>query len=156
MFATKRLSKELSKIHQGLAPGISLVSADDFNQWQMDIQVLDDTNTLYAGKKFRLNFKFQGVNYPIEAPIVTFIRAPDREIPIHPHIYSNGVICLDLLSSGHGWTPVSSVETVCMSIQSMLTSNTKNERPEGDEQFVRRTGLSGPRGVHFVYDDHTI
>lgn len=48
---------------------------------------------------------------------------------MHPHIYSNGVICLDLLSSGNGWSPVQSVESVCMSIQSMLTGNTKNGNP---------------------------
>lgn len=56
-------------------------------------------------------------------------RADRPEIPIHPHVYSNGVICLDLLSNGNGWSPVQSVESVCMSIQSMLTGNTKNGTP---------------------------
>jgi len=86
---------------------------------------------------------------------VMFIQALDREIPMHPHIYSNGVICLDLLSSGNGWSPVQSVESVCMSIQSMLTGNTKNERPEGDDQFVLRAGRS-VRDIQFIYDDHTV
>jgi ubiquitin-conjugating enzyme E2 W len=90
-----------------------------------------------------------------QAPEVMFVTAPGREIPIHPHIYSNGVICLDLLSSGNGWSPVQSVETVCMSIQSMLTGNTRNERPEGDEQFVLRAGRS-VRDIQFVYDDPTV
>ena len=90
-----------------------------------------------------------------QAPEVMFITAPDREIPIHPHIYSNGVICLDLLSSGNGWSPVQSVESVCMSIQSMLTGNTKNERPEGDAQFVLGAGRS-VRDIRFVYDDSTV
>ncbi|KAF8242364.1 UBC-like protein [Wilcoxina mikolae CBS 423.85] len=153
MFA-KRLQKELVKIHQGgLAPGINLVKADDFQRWQMDIRVLDD-NPLYRGKTYRLSFRFSN-NYPIEAPEVMFITAPDREIPMHPHIYSNGVICLDLLSSGNGWSPVQSVESVCMSIQSMLTGNTKNERPEGDDQFVLRAGRS-VRDIQFVYDDPTV
>lgn len=57
-----------------------------------------------------------------------FVTSPGIDIPMHPHVYSNGIICLDLLSSGNGWSPVQSVETVCMSIQSMLTSNTKNGR----------------------------
>ncbi|KAA8902113.1 ubiquitin-conjugating enzyme/RWD-like protein, partial [Sphaerosporella brunnea] len=132
---------------------ITLVQADDLQKWQMDIQVLDD-NPLYKGKTFRLSFRFSR-NYPIEAPEVMFITAPAREIPMHPHIYSNGVICLDLLSSGNGWSPVQSVETVCMSIQSMLTGNSKNERPEGDEQFVLRAGRS-VRDIQFVYDDPTV
>ncbi|KAL7272703.1 hypothetical protein RUND412_004484 [Rhizina undulata] len=153
MFTTKRLQRELSKIYESLPPGILLVSAEDFKEWQMDIRVLDD-NPLYRGKTYRLQFKFTS-NYPIEAPEVMFISAPDREIPMHPHIYSNGVICLDLLSSGNGWSPVQSVESVCMSIQSMLTGNTKNERPQGDDQFVLRAGRS-LRNIRFVYDDPTV
>jgi ubiquitin-conjugating enzyme E2 W len=42
-----------------------------------------------------------------------------------------------------------------MSIQSMLTGNTKNERPEGDDQFVLRAGRS-VRDIQFVYDDNTV
>lgn len=90
----------------------------------------------------------------LEAPEVTFVRTSDRPIPIHPHIYSNGIICLDLLSN-QGWSPVQNVESVCMSIQSMLTGNTKNERPPGDEEFVRRNTLS-PRNISFYYDDNTV
>jgi ubiquitin-conjugating enzyme E2 W len=63
MFATKRLSKELSKAKQKLPPGIELVKADDFREWLLDIRVLDD-NPIYNGKVFRLSFIFGG-NYPI-------------------------------------------------------------------------------------------
>lgn len=90
-----------------------------------------------------------------EAPEVTFIsKPPERTIPIHPHIYSNGIICLDLLGT-QGWSPVHNVESVCMSIQSMLTGNTKNERPPGDEDFVRRN-TQRPRDIRFVYEDATV
>ena len=49
-----------------------------------------------------------------------------------------------------------------MSIQSMLTGNTKNERPQGDAEFVRSMGGAGGFGgrrlkdVPFVYDDNTV
>ncbi|KAI9806854.1 MAG: hypothetical protein M1833_002511 [Piccolia ochrophora] len=152
MFASKRLSKELTKIHDHLPPGISIASAGDLKEWQMDIKVLD-TNPLYQNETYRLRFKFS-TSYPIEAPEVTFLRTPDRPIPIHPHVYSNGIICLDLLGS-QGWSPVQNVESVCMSIQSMLTGNSKNERPPGDEEFVRRNTLS-PRNINFYYDDNTV
>ena len=63
MFATKRLGKELAKAKQKLPPGIDLVKADDFREWQMDIRVLDD-NPIYRGQIYRLSFIFS-TQYPI-------------------------------------------------------------------------------------------
>jgi ubiquitin-conjugating enzyme E2 W len=42
-----------------------------------------------------------------------------------------------------------------MSIQSMLTGNTKNERPPGDAEFVARN-TQRPRDIRFVYEDSTV
>ncbi|CAG8976555.1 hypothetical protein HYALB_00010197 [Hymenoscyphus albidus] len=151
-FANKRLGKELAKIHGSLPPGITLVTADGFQEWLLDIQVLD-ANPIYMNKTFRLKFKFS-TSYPIEPPEVTFTQQPDRPIPMHPHIYSNGIICLDLLGQ-QGWSPVQNVESICMSLQSMLTGNTKNERPEGDAAFVA-SNRRRPRDIDFYYHDNTV
>jgi ubiquitin-conjugating enzyme E2 W len=148
----------------------------------MDIRVVDD-NPLYAGEVYRLKFVFSS-SYPIEvgqspipchpsiplplppdlltvllthtfqAPEVVFVRDESHPIPMHPHIYSNGIICLDLLDK-QGWSPVHNVESVCVSLQSMLTSNTKKERPPGDEAFVR-TNRSRPRDINFVFHDNQV
>jgi ubiquitin-conjugating enzyme E2 W len=116
----------------------------------MDIQVLDN-NPIYKDKTYRLRFKFTN-NYPIEAPEVTFvIDSQGHEVPMHPHVYSNGIICLDLLDR-EAWSPVHNVESVCISLQSMLTGNTKNERPPNDGDFVK-SNMRRPRDINFLFHD---
>lgn len=148
----------------------------------MDIRVMDDNNPIYRGQTYRLKFKFPN-SYPIgtpshlpsvsptllcispfgfanasptEAPEVTFVMVPAQNIgiPLHPHIYSNGIICLDLLDR-QGWSPVHNVQSVCMSLQSMLTGNTLAERPPGDEEFVRRN-TQRPRDINFYFHDDKV
>uniref|UniRef100_A0A8H7NAF1 UBC core domain-containing protein n=1 Tax=Bionectria ochroleuca TaxID=29856 RepID=A0A8H7NAF1_BIOOC len=161
--SAKRLMKELGKgclphvdQQRRPPPGIELVQSgsagSELSDWLFDIRVLDE-NPIYKDGVYRLKFRFSK-SYPIEPPEVTFEKQADRPIPIHPHIYSNGIICLDLLGS-QGWSPVQSAQSVCMSIQSMLTSNTKNERPPGDEEFVRGNTLR-PRDIEFLYHDNTV
>lgn len=149
----KRVAKERQKIEKfGLPPGIELVDGESLKDWVFDIRVLD-SNPIYANQIYRLKFQFPQ-SYPIEPPEVTFDIKPDRPVPMHPHIYSNGIICLDLLDN-QGWSPVQSAESVCMSIQSMLTSNSKNERPPGNEEFVKGNRLR-PRDIEFLYHDNTV
>lgn len=74
------------------------------------------TGTLYDGEKFQLLFKFSD-QYPFDSPQVTFIGS---NIPLHPHIYSNGHICLSILTDD--WSPALSINSVCLSILSMLSS----------------------------------
>ena len=80
----------------------------------MDVEGPPDT--LYDGEKFSLSFQFNA-RYPFDSPIVLFV---GDNIPIHPHVYSNGHICLSILTEG--WSPALSVESVCLSIMSMLAS----------------------------------
>lgn len=139
-------------MHDHLPPGVEMVKADEFTEWLMDIKVLDD-NPLYRNEVYRLKFRFTN-SYPIEAPEVVFVKDDTHPIPWHPHIYSNGIICLDLLDR-QGWSPVHNVESVCVSLQSMLTGNTKKERPPGDENFVKYN-TQRPKDINFLFHDNSV
>ncbi|KAF2498518.1 UBC-like protein [Lophium mytilinum] len=135
-----------------LPPGIELIKVDDFQEWLVDLRVLD-SNPLYENEVYRLKFTF-GKNYPIEAPEVVFAKDATHPIPWHPHIYSNGIICLDLLDNA-GWSPVHNVESIAVSLQSMLTGNSKKERPPGDENFVKYN-TQRPKDINFLFHDNSV
>ena len=89
-------------------------------------------------------------NYPFDSPEVTFIGS---NIPIHPHIYSNGHICLSILTDD--WSPALSVQSVCLSILSMLASCREKKRPP-DNTFYVRTCSKNPKKTKWFYHDDTV
>lgn len=113
-------------------PGVT-VDGDQASQnltlWTVHMEGVP--GTLYEGEKFVLQFKFTN-KYPFDSPEVTFI---GNNIPIHPHVYSNGHICLSILTDD--WSPALSVQSVCLSIVSMLSSCKEKKRPP-DNSFTLR------------------
>ncbi|KAL3202092.1 hypothetical protein MRX96_042668 [Rhipicephalus microplus] len=87
----KRLQKELLSMQKEPPPGVN-VDIDNvgsnLTQWIVDME--GAKGTLYEGEKFQLLFKFSS-KYPFDSPEVTFL---GPNIPVHPHVYSNGHICL--------------------------------------------------------------
>ena len=143
--ATKRLTKELRDLTSNPPPNISILDTTNLNSWK--IQIIGAESTLYAGKKFILFFKFDD-GYPLEAPIVTF---HGTDIPIHPHIYSNGHICLSILYDA--WTPALTISTLCLSILSMLSSCTKLEPPPDNFNYVLMAGKNPKKTLFDFHDD---
>mmetsp|Transcript_27214 Transcript_27214/g.73548 ORF Transcript_27214/g.73548 Transcript_27214/m.73548 type:complete len:87 (-) Transcript_27214:421-681(-) len=83
----------------------------------------------------------------MDSPIVTFV-AP---APVHPHIYSNGHICLSILYDE--WSPAMQVAQVVLSILSMLSSSTVKMPPEGDADYVQRVGTRSPKTTNWNFHD---
>jgi len=149
--SARRLQKELKELHTTESPvGVTLLKADDFETWFMGLEVLGES--LYQGEKFALKFTFDS-QYPISSPAVQFVVNSEYQAPLHPHVYSNGHICASIL--GDGWSPVLSVSAVCVTLQSMLASCKKKERPSGNDRYVM-FAPDNPKKSKFNYDDDDV
>jgi ubiquitin-conjugating enzyme E2 W len=149
--SSRRLAKELREIKaEGCPVGISLLQADNFDKWLFTIEVMGDS--LYVGEKYILQFRFDA-QYPISSPAVQFFVGDGHESPIHPHVYSNGHICASIL--GNEWSPVLSVISVCLTLQSMLASCKKKERPTDNDRYVSHAP-ENPKKTLFHYDDDDV
>lgn len=80
------------------------------------------------------------------------IAADDDARSLNTH-YSNGHICMSLLDNG--WSPVLNVEALCLSIQSMLASCKRKERPQGNDSYVKRAPIS-PKQTRWDFHDDTV
>eukprot|EP00249_Psilotum_nudum_P010834 c22799_g1_i1 orf=350-826(-) len=144
--AANRLQKELKEWLSNPPPGFKHKPTDNLQRWL--IEVTGALGTLYENEKYYLQVDFPE-NYPMEPPQVIFAQNP----PLHPHIYGNGHICLDILYDS--WSPAMTVSSVCMSILSMLSSSTEKTRPADNDRYVRncRNGKSPKETRWWFHDD---
>mmetsp|Transcript_9263 Transcript_9263/g.18397 ORF Transcript_9263/g.18397 Transcript_9263/m.18397 type:complete len:163 (-) Transcript_9263:2142-2630(-) len=158
--ATKRLQSELKKdwsSPSGERASFGLVGTKNLFEWLVYIRGPEGC-PLYAGQVFHLKFLFSE-EYPMEPPEVVFTRQGGASgIPIHPHIYSNGHICLDILYAhgDGGWSPALTASKVALSIVSMLASNSEKRRPEGDDEYCKSIGSMSAKDSYWSFDDDTV
>ncbi|XP_013405069.1 ubiquitin-conjugating enzyme E2 W [Lingula anatina] len=146
----KRLQKELQALLRDPPLGVTVDSdktSRSLSEWTVDLE--GAPGTLYQGEKFQLAFKF-GPRYPFESPQVIFTGS---NIPVHPHVYSNGHICLSILTDD--WSPALSVQSVCLSIVSMLSSCKEKKRPPDNSIYVK-TCSKNPKNTKWWYHDDTV
>mmetsp|Transcript_30416 Transcript_30416/g.55466 ORF Transcript_30416/g.55466 Transcript_30416/m.55466 type:complete len:152 (+) Transcript_30416:126-581(+) len=151
MACSRRLTKEL-EVMKARPPeeGITVVEVYDGPKGQVWILGLSGAaETVYAGEAFTLQFTFSK-DYPMDSPEVIFVgKSPD-----HPHVYSNGHICLSILYDH--WSPALTVHAVCLSILSMLSSCKEKARPQDDTDYVFRVGGKSPKLSRWQYDDDSV
>lgn len=107
--------------------GFSAGLADDTNLFEWQVTIMGPPDTLYEGGFFNARLSFPK-DYPQSPPTCRFISEM-----WHPNVYPDGKVCISILHSPgddpHGyesaaerWSPVHTVESVVLSIISMLSS----------------------------------
>jgi ubiquitin-protein ligase len=102
------------------------VSPDQKNFFVWDVLLIGPPESPYEGGIFKCQFKFPP-NYPNKPPEFRFL----SKLP-HPNIYLDGKVCISILHEGKDewgyeqiserWNPSHGVNSVLMSILSLLTS----------------------------------
>eukprot|EP00922_Rhytidocystis_sp_ex-Travisia-forbesii_P054252 GHVS01080466.1.p2 GENE.GHVS01080466.1~~GHVS01080466.1.p2 ORF type:complete len:243 (+),score=75.65 GHVS01080466.1:2116-2844(+) len=147
-FCLKRLQKERKELLSRPPENISMSEPKELFEWLVNIKGAEATQ--YADEEFVLKFRFPE-RYPLDSPEVTFVGAA----PIHPHVYSNGHICLSILYDG--WSPALSVASICLSLISMLSSCKRKARPDDDGAYVRMAGVHvSPKHMRWIFHDDSV
>lgn len=136
------LAKELEQQQKFKWCHVELVNDDIYN-WDVALIVLNP-ESLYYGGYFKARMHFPQ-NFPYSPPDFRFLK------PLyHPNIYPDGRLCISILhapgddemsgeSASERWSPVQRVETVLLSILSLLDDAEVNSPANVDAGVMLRT-----------------
>eukprot|EP01121_Diplochlamys_sp_Union-15-3_P011289 TRINITY_DN3253_c0_g1_i1.p1 TRINITY_DN3253_c0_g1~~TRINITY_DN3253_c0_g1_i1.p1 ORF type:complete len:238 (-),score=52.25 TRINITY_DN3253_c0_g1_i1:57-770(-) len=123
--ATKLLQNTYKRVQQNPVEGFCVELPDDSNLFEWTIYLEGPKDTVYTGGIFELSMKFPQ-EYPMVPPSLKFV----SEF-WHPNVYKDGKVCISILHppgedamSGElpeeRWLPTQTVETIILSVMSML------------------------------------
>ncbi|KAJ7778516.1 ubiquitin-conjugating enzyme [Mycena metata] len=146
------LRRQLTELTKRPVEGFSAGLVDDNDLYEWEILVIGPPDTLYEGGflKARLSFPPE---FPLLPPKMRFLTEM-----WHPNIYSDGVVCVSILhapgddqygyeDAGERWMPVHTVESILISVISLLSSDTPNtDSPANVEAAIQvRNDIKGYR-----------
>jgi ubiquitin-conjugating enzyme E2 A len=111
--ATIRLLSDLKQISSEPPEGASASPVNDNNLFVWNATIFGPEATPWEGGIFCLKLSFPD-DYPSKPPKVKF----STDI-FHPNVYNDGSLCLDIIQDK--WSPIYSVTSILISIQSLLT-----------------------------------
>mmetsp|Transcript_6160 Transcript_6160/g.16565 ORF Transcript_6160/g.16565 Transcript_6160/m.16565 type:complete len:166 (-) Transcript_6160:178-675(-) len=144
------LRKQLKELSRNPIEGFSAGLIDDVNVFEWEIMIMGPPDTMYEGGFFRAHMGFPK-DYPNNPPSVRFVSEM-----WHPNVYADGKVCISILHSpgddpmgyeqaNERWSPVQTVETIMLSIISMLSSPNDESPANIDAAKQFREDLPGFR-----------
>ncbi|KII84104.1 hypothetical protein PLICRDRAFT_168176 [Plicaturopsis crispa FD-325 SS-3] len=128
---TLLLRRQLQELTKHPVEGFSAGLVDDDNLYEWEILVIGPPDTMYEGGFFKARLTFPP-EFPLLPPKMRFIT------PMwHPNIYPDGLVCVSILhapgddqygyeDAGERWMPVHTVESILLSVISLLSSDKPN------------------------------
>ena len=127
-----RITKEISDIQKtgDLSLAVACTEADVRN---VKALIMGPAETPYEFGFFHFDLKFPK-GYPETAPSVNAITTNGGRCRFNPNIYSGGKVCLSILGtwrgeSGEQWSSAQGLESILISIQSLMSSNPYENEP---------------------------
>ncbi|EAU87530.2 ubiquitin conjugating enzyme [Coprinopsis cinerea okayama7 len=128
---TLLLRRQLAELTKRPVEGFSAGLVDENNLYEWEIMIIGPNDTLYEGGFLRARLSFPP-EYPLLPPKMRFLTEM-----WHPNIYPDGTVCISILhapgedqygyeDAGERWMPVHSVESILLSVISLLSSDKPN------------------------------
>jgi len=123
--ATLLLRKQLAELNKNPVEGFSAGLIDDEDIFRWEVMIIGPPDTLYEGGFFKCHLYFP-TEYPLRPPVLKFL----TDI-WHPNIEKDGKVCISILhepgddrfgyeKASERWLPIHTVETILISVISML------------------------------------
>ncbi|KAF3433733.1 hypothetical protein FNV43_RR24836 [Rhamnella rubrinervis] len=140
--ASLLLQKQLADLSKNPVVGFSVGLVDEKNIFEWSVTILGPDDTPYECGIFNAIMRFPD-NYPQSPPTMKFTSKI-----WHPNVYPDGTVCISILHppgddpngyelASERWNPVHTVESIALSIISMLSSP-NDESPANVEAAVER------------------
>lgn len=127
-----RITKEIANIQQNTDLSLS-VACKDSDVRNVRALIVGPPETPYEYGFFEFELKF-GRDYSIKSPHVRSITTNSGRTRFNPNIYNEGKVCLSILGTWRGnpgeeWSSAQGLESVLLSIQSLMSSNPYENEP---------------------------
>jgi len=121
------LMKQLKELNKNPVEGFSAGLKDDSDPFKWEIMIMGPPDTPYEGGFFQAEMNFPH-EYPNLPPKLKFT----SEF-YHPNVYADGTVCISILhapgedqfgyeQASERWLPIHSVESILVSVISMISS----------------------------------